>query len=137
MLNTQAIFAGRATFTVHGPDVHYTFKVSKPKGKQVYFVNLLTGPDNLSDYTYIGVLDKDLFLRLTRASRFRADSRPVKAFNWAMKVIGEGKRVLPEGYGINHAGRCMRCARPLTHPDGIDPNGPRYGYGQECFDKIG
>jgi hypothetical protein len=43
-----------------------------------------------------------------------------------------GKQKLPEGYKVQHAGRCGRCARTLTVPSSIE-----LGLGPECATKGG
>lgn len=132
------IKAGKAIFTVdNGRGTHYTYKVSKKEDgdRTIWFVNLLTGPDNTSNYTYIGMLvkgqgqfQKRHSCRMTKASKMYADSRPVRVFDWAMGVV-EGFREIPDGYSIQHNGRCARCARLLTDPESI-----RLGLGPVCRD---
>jgi len=128
------IKAGKAVFTVdNGKGTHYTYKVTRKEDgdKVIYFVGLLTGPDNTSNYTYIGLLNtfaKALTLKLTRASKMTWNSKPVQVFNWALSVIQKVK-TLPEGYSIQHEGRCARCSRVLTDPESI-----RTGLGPICRD---
>jgi len=132
--------AGKAVFTVHNDKGdHYTYKVTRKdeKGRApVWFVSLLSGPDNMSDYTYVGVLNAaNGSVRLTRASRFNDTSRPYMVVDWALRNVWAGKE-FPAGYGINGEGRCGRCGRRLTHPDGVDDSGYRLGYGPECWSKM-
>jgi len=136
MISPEFVIAGRAVFTVHNANnEHYTFKVTHKeasgKFQETWFVNLLTGPDNTSDYTYIGMMDKACNFRLTKGSKLSEDSKPVKVFKWAMKVIG-GNSQLPEGYGIKHEGACGRCGRALTVPESLDN-----GIGPECMKIMG
>lgn len=137
------IKAGKAIFTVdNGKGTHYTYKVTRKedKDKVFYFVNLLTGSDNTSNYTYLGMLVKTSVhikgsahfiqqVKLTRASKFNNDSKPVKVLDWALKVV-EGLTELPDGYSILHDGRCGRCGRLLTDPDSI-----KLGLGPICRDQ--
>ncbi len=130
--------AGCAIFTVHNDKgTHYTFKIAKKDGERpIWFVSLLAGPDNLSDYQYMGVfLTAQGLVKLTAKSAFMADDLPVRVFNWAVQVLYHDKQI-PDGYGINHAGRCGRCGRTLTRPEGVDPAGFRYGFGPECFKML-
>jgi len=123
---------GRATFTVsNGRGEHYTFRINKPKrddkGNPPYFISMLTGSDNDSDYTYIGLyIPQNNNVKLTSKSKFTADSKPIRVLNWAFTMIAEGKE-LPLGYSIQHEGRCCRCARTLTTPESIER-----GIGPEC-----
>lgn len=125
-----------------------------------FFAKLLTGPDNTRDYTYLGQLDTETgetfatrkstwkdALSDWRRARARGDlngSReaeqriplPVRVLRWAlMKVVWPNKPV-PEGYGINGEGRCGRCGRTLTRPEGISPDGHRFGFGPVCWGKL-
>ena len=136
------VVAGKAIFTVfNGNGEHYTYQVKRkdnddPVRPPVWFVSLLTGPDNYDDYTYLGCLDHTTGnLRITRASRMLAQSKPVKVFGWALPIVWAGGP-FPSGYGIKGEGRCGRCGRKLTHPDGITDDGYRRGFGPECYDKI-
>lgn len=131
------ILAGRAIFTLAGSTTRYTFKVTRKDPEPgstytdpAYFVNLLTGPDNTADYTYIGMLDvASGRIKLTRRSSYRDDSGPVKAFNWTIARIWRGVEITPAR--IYHVGRCGRCGRALTVPSSIE-----MGIGPECAGKI-
>jgi len=122
MLSNEFLLAGDATFTVSN-DVsrHYTYRIWNIR-EGLWGVSLLTGPDNTADYTYIGCVYKDssdnLVFTTTKKSRVNYDSASVKVLIWALLVIG-GAKPLPEGYDIQHNGRCGRCGRNLTDPDSI------------------
>jgi hypothetical protein len=134
-VNWRFVTAGRAIFTVSNPKgERYTFKVTKKdtseRGPEIFFGALLTGSDNESDYTYMGVVTGET-VRTTKASRYAQDSKPVKVLAWALAVVN-GKRNLPEGYAIRHEGRCGRCGRTLTVPESIDN-----GIGPDCATVMG
>lgn len=135
------LLAGKSIFTVdNGKGTHYTFKVSKvqkaPSDLPVWFVSLLTGPQNTSDYTYLGMVRTEsvgsarLTVRLTKASKYADGSTPVAVARWAFKRIQTGQP-LPVGYSIHHEGRCGRCGRLLTVPESIVS-----GFGPECAGKL-
>jgi hypothetical protein len=134
------ILAGNAIFTLIGQASRYTFKVSRKDpepGSQyadrgpVYFVALLTGPDNTADYSYVGMLDASRgTIRLTRKSAYKPDSLPVRAFDWTIGRLWLGRPIEPAR--VLHAGRCGRCGRVLTVPASIES-----GFGPECIGKIG
>jgi hypothetical protein len=136
----QFVLSGKAIFTVHNnKGEHYTYRVFKTDEKGTWgvkwFVSLLTGPNNMVDYQYIGTLDSMTgTVRSTRASVIAADSLPMKVINWALcRIVWQNKiDKLPEGYGIKHEGRCGRCGRVLTTPQSIE-----YGIGPECLGKMG
>lgn len=128
-IKTPAFFSGgNATFTVSNPTgEHYTFKIRKPKETTPYFVSLLSGPDNESDYTYLGVYNPDKQeIKLTAKSRFTPDSKPYRVIQWAVRHVNN----LPPGYAIQHNGKCCRCGRTLTVPESIET-----GIGPECAKK--
>jgi len=129
------LLGGHAIFTVSNPvGEYYTYRINAVEGnnKRVrYFVALLTGPDNTSDYTYLGALNSlDGSVVLTKASKYKADSKPYRVINWLVGLIWEGKD-LPSGYSIAHIGRCAACGRPLTTPDSLES-----GFGPICREKI-
>lgn len=132
------VLAGKAIFTLQGASSRYTFRVNRADPKpgsqytqQAYFVSLLTGPDNLSDYTYLGLLHWSTGeVRITRSSKYRVDSAPVLAINWAFRHIWAG-RTLPAPAVFYHVGRCARCGRALTVPSSIET-----GFGPECAGKM-
>jgi hypothetical protein len=143
MIGIDFIRAGNAIFTIdNGQGKWYTYRVDHvparteeftSKGQRTYpeawFVKMLTGPSNESDYTYVGLLNCER-VRLTQRSPYAADSLPVKVFDFAMRVI-LGKQELPPGYSIHHEGRCGRCGRRLTVPESIES-----GIGPECAKKM-
>ena len=137
MVSKEFVLAGNSIFTVKSASGEYiTFKVSKKEASNGYsaswFCNVLTGPDNTSSYTYLGLLDQlHGDVRLTRASRYNHDSKPYKVLRWALSKVWSGES-LPEGYEVKHEGRCGRCGRVLTTPDSIDA-----GIGPECAKKMG
>ena len=130
-ISPEFVLGGNATFTVdNGKGEHYTFKVRQPKPEMPFFANLLTGPDNEESFTYMGmVVVGDL--KLTAKSAFPCDSKPVKVLRWALGVVW-GQNTLPEGYNVQHAGKCGCCGRKLTHPESLAT-----GIGPECAKRKG
>jgi hypothetical protein len=122
-------FGGRALFTVSSPVRHFTFKIRTKKDdpSSPFFVSMLVGPDNYSNYQYIGILNEETgALVLTRASKFKEDTDAVRAFSWALRQVKNGN-ALPDGYNIQHEGKCCRCGRRLTDPVSIE-----MGIGPKC-----
>lgn len=122
------ILAGDATFTVLNTrsQGRYTFKVSKSEDGKVWFVGVLTGPDNYSDYAYMGIVKDGAFFG-TRKSRVSKDAPSYKAFAWLWGRLETG---LPEFVEIWHEGSCCRCGRKLTTPESV-----KAGIGPVCADK--
>ncbi len=133
----QFIYGGKAVFTLRSTDTgaRFTYRVNEKTeaGRPtVYFVGLLAGPDNESDYTYLGWIKANQF-GLTKKSRengLTEQTPSVKAFAWAFGNFAKG--IVPEKLEFWHAGRCARCGRPLTVPQSIED-----GFGPECITKVG
>lgn len=131
----EFIFAGNAYFTIRSKatGTRYTYRVSKAKNDnslygEMFFVSLLAGPENTSDYEYMGVVDNKGF-RLTRASKLNTTSNPVVAFSFLFKNISKG--CLHDQLEFWHAGRCGRCGRMLTVPESVAS-----GFGPECIRMV-
>ena len=116
MIHKQFILAGDATFTVevppsaNAPKPHYTYHVQHvPAGDrwpEAYFVRLLTGVDNTSDYSYIGKLDPFTGqLAVTGKSKLPADSYPVRLLNRILARLWTDDHAAFEqhGYRIHYA----------------------------------
>lgn len=131
------LMAGNAYFTVRSQatGTRYTYRVSRAEdnpsypGSVTYFVNLLTGPENTEEYTYVGIIGNGIF-RLTRKSRYTGEAKPVKAFQWVYEHLI--RRQMPPKSELWHEGRCGRCGRKLTVPESIEA-----GIGPECAAIMG
>lgn len=135
------LLAGNATFTIQDPrGDHRTFRVRAAKPHPVYgetfFVSLLTGPDNESDYTYLGKLDPFTGQVVPTAKSGWAEADPpahvvvlnrVLARVWSMDHAAFERA----GWKLLHRGRCGRCGRMLTVPSSIET-----GIGPECVKHL-
>ena len=138
------VLAGRADFTLENQETsgRFTFKVCAPSKEteagglvidhdaNVRFVKVLTGPDNGSDYTFLGTI----FLgtgdfRVSGKSRIPAGAPSAKAWAWFWGRVSKNV-ALPACLSVWHEGRCARCGRKLTVPESISS-----GYGPECRAK--
>jgi hypothetical protein len=127
------ITAGHALFTVVSKKtgIRRTFKVrvlpAKPGRKDILWgVSYLSGPENTSDYQYLGTLyprgDK---LGFKVKESISPTSESAVAFGWLVKALnGESDLAQCE---IWHAGKCGRCGRVLTDPESIAT-----GLGPKC-----
>lgn len=128
------MFGGNARFTLKsgktGQRVTYKVMVSDDN-PSIFFVYYLTGSDNENDYTYLGMVKTDPFGRpvftLTRKSKLKTDSSPVKALCWVLGHLTATTPVFPNHLEFWHEGRCCRCGRTLTVPESIES-----GMGPEC-----
>lgn len=123
--------AGAATFTVENPTTgrRFTFRVQQSEPGFPHFVRVLNGPDNTTDYAYLGTLFEDGFV-VTRKSQFTASSPAARAFTWLHARLSAGADLGPVIF--RHEGRCGACGRPLTVPESIDT-----GLGPVCALKRG
>jgi hypothetical protein len=125
------MLAGNATVTFRSAKTgtHYTYKVQlgekrQPNDPDSWFVKLLTGADNHSDFTYIGMIRNGKF-GTTRASKMDSNSVPVKTFTWVFDNLQ--KSTVPDLLEVWHEGRCGKCGRKLTVPESIAT-----GFGPDC-----
>lgn len=127
------LYGGNATLTIKSEQTgkHLTFKVKiakKDDDNSPYFVSVLSGPDNYSNYSYIGIItNKDTF-RLTTKSKVSNDAVSYKAFNYFFNCIK--RNMLHKDLSVFHEGKCARCGRKLTTPESI-----LSGFGPECIKK--
>lgn len=128
------VLAGNAVFTIENQSSgnRFTYQVTrcKDEDKEIWFVAVLNGPNNETDYAYIGSIFGTEF-RLTRKSRFSPDAVSVKAFAWLCGYLFS-EEMLPDPILIHHEGRCGRCGRRLTVPESVES-----GYGPECIHLVG
>lgn len=130
MLDLSAFaLAGHAIFTAHNPatGTRFTYKVSACDEKPgLFFVGILTGPDNTNDYQYLGTI-RDTQYTHGRKSRIGPEAPSAKAFDW----LWRHRDRLPPSLDLHHEGRCGRCGRTLTTPSSCTR-----GYGEECWEKM-
>jgi hypothetical protein len=139
-LSEKFLLAGRALFTVSNPKGdHYTFRVKKAESEwpvgsgrmsTSYFVSV-KAPGGDYPYRYIGMLllDKKI-LKTTNKSAFLPGSKEYEVAAWACFAVLDQK-MIPDGYHIEHAGRCGKCGRTLTDPESI-----QRGIGPECWSTL-
>lgn len=138
------MLAGKATITLESKKTgkHLTFKVTQATDKEtgaakdLFFVGLLTGPDNYRDYQYLGMIAGTTNgslagnFRLTKASKFSEDAPAYKAFQYLLRNIDADR--MAGDMVTHHEGQCGRCGRKLTVPASI-----QRGIGPECAGMMG
>jgi hypothetical protein len=119
------VLAGNATFTLVSKRTRsrFTYKVTLAKNNNVYWIKLLTGPDNETSYTYIGYIRRGVFLPK------KMEGLGVDGFRWFWKHLQSKKSL--DAVDFFHAGRCGRCGRKLTVPESIQS-----GFGPECVGMV-
>lgn len=158
MISKEFVLGGRAIFTIEPSaeyvskmsakqikvQPHYTYKVNikkehlkpgaGPTRPNMFFVSLLTGPDNTRDYSYLGKLNPGTGeVALTKASAFNKETQPVIIVQRVLKCIwsAETDNITNAGWNVHHEGRCCKCARLLT-----DPVSVTLGIGPECRKRL-
>ena len=134
------ILGGDATVTLvsRRTGARLTYKVRQKKEKSepeppLYFVSLLTGPDNENDYSPIGIIVAKgggwafYPTRKARMAGINEDAPSVRAMRWALRFLPTG---MPPQTDVWHDGRCGKCGRPLTVPESIST-----GIGPVCMAK--
>jgi len=130
----QFALAGKATFTIvsKATGTRFTYQVTESdQGRDLFFVSLLTGPDNTASYAYLGTLRHEYAPGTSWTwkhgvkSKISAEAPSARAFKWLWANLKHGK--LPDTVEFWHAGRCCRCNRKLTVPASIES-----GIGPEC-----
>lgn len=131
------ITAGNAVFTVvsKASGARRTFRVralpAKPgRADTLWGVSFLNGPENTSDYKYLGTLfpargGAALGWKLKDGNDPASES--AKAFGWLVRALNGAAGTNLGQAEVWHAGRCGRCGRLLTDPESI-----RTGLGPTC-----
>lgn len=140
--NTPATFyprkfmlAGNAVFTLRSEKTgnRFTYRVRQPQDmdpkKPIWFVSVLTGSDNDSDYAYLGYIIGTSYLHGHSKSRIGAEAPSAKAASWTFHRLLHGAPIT--GVEFFHEGRCGRCGRRLTVPESIES-----GFGPECIHLV-
>jgi hypothetical protein len=130
------MLGGNATVTLVSTKsgARFTYKIRVSDDGKTHFVSLLNGPDNESDYKYLGrIVDGEKLWvgrRVPKAGDIGKDAPSALAFDYAWYHLSQDK--IPATLEIWHEGRCARCNRKLTVPSSIES-----GFGPECAGKGG
>ena len=136
MIDTKTfVLAGNATFTVTSlqSGTRYTYKVEKSDNKPFYYVSVLTGSDNWSNYKYLGILNMEgrFFFARPETAKVAKDAPSAKGFEWFWRHLNAPVSKIAT-VKVSHEGKCCRCGRKLTVPESIES-----GIGPECATKDG
>lgn len=120
-------FAGKAIITLHVPGVrHFTYKIIKSKKNPlVFWVYVLTGPDNTTAYQQIGMIRSFLdvpvpYTKFTTSPMSTIENSAL-SFRWFHKFIYRlGQNYLPDALEVWREHRCGKCRRRLTDPKSIE-----------------
>lgn len=125
------LFAGNATITLRSTRTgdHFTYKVQPSDDGKVFFVKVLTGPDNRTDFQFLGVYRNGRYSHGMR-SRVGPSAGSARAFEYLAACLVRGGD-LPALLEARHENRCGACGRKLTVPESIDS-----GLGPECAGRV-
>lgn len=130
----QFMTAGKAVVTLVSTRTgnRFTYRLTASEDGQCHFVGLLNGPDNNSNYKYIGRIARGVFWagrKRPRPDDIARNAPSVRAFDWAWRALAQDR--VPAELEIWHEGNCGRCGRRLTVPQSIER-----GFGPECAGKV-
>lgn len=121
----RAILAGKAfvTFKNITTGKRFTYRITQIKERATgnkmerWFVSVLNGSDNNTNYRYIGWINNNFVFKHTASSKIAADAQSVKAFE---NVFGRIVNLQPhDSLEIWHEGKCLCCGKRLTVPESI------------------
>ena len=114
------LFAGKSvlTFESKRSGKWFTYKITKSKKNDLYFVSVLNGTDNDNMYKYLGTIFDKKFFKLTKGSKITTTALSYITFDWCFRhLIGDSD--LLEQINVYHSGHCCKCGRTLTTPESI------------------
>lgn len=123
----------RFTYRVQAPKLTLSGEPVEKDAAFLWFVQLLTGPDNMSSYSYLGTIRLGVSgprYAHGKKSKINASSPGASAFNWFWSQLMHNGAI-PSNLEVWHEGRCGRCARLLTVPDSV-----ARGIGPDCASKM-
>lgn len=129
------MLAGKALFTVENSATgrRFTYKIRR-KADGPAFVKVLTGSNNMSDFTFVGTIfigpNMPSSYKHSPKSRIGRDALSVQAFDWLWNRLLNSKP-LPETVHVYHHNYCCKCGHLLTTPESIIR-----GMGPECAGKV-
>jgi hypothetical protein len=118
----------RFTFEVKAPKEDREGRPLSPEQARLHFVRVLIGPDNTSQYAYLGLIRDRASYEHGRKSRITPDASSARVMSWVFPRLVAG--TLPEHIRIYHEGSCGRCGRKLTVPESVER-----GLGPECAQR--
>jgi hypothetical protein len=129
------ILGGNATFTTVSINTgnRFTFRCSQLKrfdatlkkevAEEMWFVSVLTGPDNDSNYSYMGTIstkeNNKWIMRLTKNSKIGKEAPSYAAFTTVLNYLQNSVSFidgLRDKLKIYHDGTCSKCGKTLTTP---------------------
>lgn len=121
----------------------FTYRVTRKEARDasdnVWYIDVLTGPDNGRDYAALGVLRQSRWgssYSHASASSITRDAPSATALDWFVnQIVLNMKGAAEKAFAhtqVFHEGQCGRCGLRLTTPESIQT-----GFGPVCLTKIG
>ncbi len=104
-----------------------TVRFRRPKGFRSVLVDVMTGSDNESHFSFLGTLRGEQVVISAKSKAGDKGLRAQSILNWTFAAAGRDDL---RSVRVLHEGRCGRCGRKLTVPASIDT-----GLGPECRGK--
>jgi len=128
------IFAGNATFTIvnNNSGNRFTYKVVKKEKKEgngfIWFVNLLSGTNNDSNYSRLCFMygNNNGFSIRNKDYKISQKATSYLAFEWLINKTNNMQEI-PSYVDFYHENKCCKCGKKLTVPESI-----KNGIGPEC-----
>jgi len=129
------IIGGKAIITLESETTGrwFTYRIKKANKEDKdspFFVSVLTGTDNESSYSYMGVIFNQSKFILTKNSKIGKDALSYKAFKVFFDLLK--KDVIHEKMTVYHRGICSVCGRTLTTSESL-----KDGMGPICSGRLG
>ncbi len=133
MISAEFLFGGNASFEVKnnkGDSYHFNIKLKKGE-TDVWFARVKKDAEGQYNNCYAGYYKASNGNKLVQGQRgLDQDLKVMKVLKWAVnKVLTEGE--LPEGYSIEHIGKCGCCGKALT-----DQLSKDLGLGPVCLKHV-
>jgi len=116
----------------------YDIKCKDPEKEgvsDVWYVDLLTGPNNRKDFSPLAVLtlrNGRLMYFHAKKSRIGEDAPSAVALKWAVEnIVIRGSESAMAQLEVWHEGKCGRCGGKLSVPESI-----ALGLGPDCAEKV-
>jgi hypothetical protein len=133
------MLAGKALLTVKNEKTnkHHTYKFTAPgrtakerEQANLVFVHVLTGPENNTHYSYIGIMDRASGeFRTTAKSKLEGSDARVAGISWMSRNL-DRLAAFPHVEVLHH-NFCGMCGKLLTTPESI-----KSGIGPVCDRRL-
>lgn len=130
----------RATFTLQSArtGTRFTYRLRRERDN-FFFIDVLTGPENETDYSFVGTVQKIVWRKSKEShwtfqysGRSNIDNQQssVLALDWFIERLNYATPLQPTSIAFYYSGYCSVCGRMLTVPESL-----ARGVGPKCAEK--